>query len=96
MMDWTFDDDSNFHCAIGEELYAAGKAEEGDAWFRNWLQREPHNENAWNVFSWCVQEQKGTEAAYRLIRKEVIGVPCTIHNSLLFERAKILADHLEL
>lgn len=96
MLDWTFDDGSNFCSAIGEELYAAGKAEEGEAWFRNWLQREPHNENAWNVFSWCVQEQEGAEAAYRLIRKEVIGVPCTIHNSLLFERAKRLAQHLEL
>lgn len=59
------DDDSNFRSAIGEELYAAGKAEEGEAWFRNWLRREPHNENAWSVFSWCVQEHEGAEAAYR-------------------------------
>lgn len=96
MLDWTFDDDSNFRSAIGEELYAAGKAAEGEEWFRNWLKKEPHNENAWNVFSWCVQEQEGAEAAYRLIRKEVIGIPCTIDNSMLFERAKILAQHLEL
>lgn len=82
MLDWTFDDGSNFRSAIGEELYAAGKTEEGEVWFRNWLQREPHNENAWNVFSWCVQEREGAEAAYRLIRKEVIGVPCTIHNNM--------------
>lgn len=96
MLDWTYDDDSNFRAAIGEEFYAAGKAEEGEAWFRNWLQKEPHNENALSAFSWCVQEQEGAEAAYRLIYKEVIGVPCTIHNSLLFERAKLLAQHLEL
>lgn len=31
MLDWTFDDGSNFCSAIGEELYAAGKAEEGEA-----------------------------------------------------------------
>ena len=96
MLDWTFDDGSNFRAAIGEELYTAGKPEEGETWFRNWLQKEPHNENAWNVFSWCVQQHEGAEAAYRLIRKEVIGVPCTVWNSLVFERAKILAQHLEL
>lgn len=95
MLDWTFDDGSNFRSGIGKELYAAGKTEEGEAWFRNWLKREPHNEDAWSAFSWCVQEQEGAEAAYRLIRKKVIGVPCTIYNSLLFERAKLLAEHLE-
>lgn len=26
---------------------------------------------------------------------ERIDVPCTIHNSLLFERAKLLAQHME-
>lgn len=95
MLDWTFDDGSNFRCAIGEELYAIGNVEKGREWFENWLKKEPHNENGWSVFSWCVQEREGAEAAYRLIRKEVIGVPCTMHNSLLFERAKLLAQHLE-
>ena len=63
ILDWTVDDGSTFRSAIGEELYAAGKIEEGEAWFRNWLQTEPHNPNAWNVFSWCVQEHEGAEAA---------------------------------
>ena len=96
MLDWTYDDDNSFLSAIGEELYAVGNAEEGRKWFEDWLKKEPHNENAWSVFSWCVQEHEGAEAAYRLIRKEVAEVPCSIHNSLLFERAKLLAHHLQL
>ncbi len=96
MFDWTYDDDGNFRAAVGEELYETGKPEEGEAWFRNWLKREPHNADAWNIFSWCVQKKEGTEAAYRLIRKEVIGIPCTIHNNLLFRRAGLLAERLEL
>lgn len=96
MLDWTYDDDSSFLSAIGEALYAAGKVDEGKEWFENWLKREPHNENVWSVFSWCVQEHEGAEAAYRLIRKEVVGIPCTIYNSMLFERAKLLAQHLQM
>lgn len=96
MMDWTYDDDSSYRSAIGEELYASGKAEEGKAWFETWLKEEPHNECAWSAFSWCVQEQEGEEKAYQLIRNQVIGTSCTIYNSLLFERAKPLAEHLEL
>ena len=96
MLDWTFDDNSNFLSAIGEELYASEDAEKGKIWFEDWLKKEPHNENAWSAFSWCVQEREGAQAAYQLIRREVIGIPCTIHNSLLFERAKFLAQHLEL
>lgn len=96
LLDWTYDNNSNFLAAIGEELYAAGKSEEGKSWFENWLKKEPHNGNAWSVFSWCVQEQEGAEKAYQLIRRQVINIPCTIHNSLLFERAKILAEHLQI
>lgn len=96
MFVWTVDDNSNFRSAIGESLYATGKAEEGKAWFENWLKEEPHNENALSVFSWCLEENEGAEAAYRLIRKEVIGASCTMYNSLLFERAKDLAQHLQL
>ena len=48
----------------------------------------------------CIQlvraGREGAEEAYKLIRKQVIGIPCTIHNSLLFERAKILAEHLQI
>ena len=29
MLDWSFDDASNFKSAIGEELYAEGKVEQG-------------------------------------------------------------------
>jgi len=94
MFDWTYDDGSNFKAAIGEELYAAGKAEEGKEWFTNWLKQEPHNENAWSVYSWCVEDQEGAEAAYGLLRKELTGLPCTMFNSFLFERAQELARDL--
>lgn len=96
MLDWNFDDDSCFKNAIGEELYAAGKSAEGRAWFENWLKKEPHNQNALNVFSWCVQEQEGIKEAYQIIRREVIGIACTMSNELVFERARRLAQQLEL
>ncbi len=95
LMDWSLDDDSNFRSAIGEELYAAGKIEEGKAWFENWLKTIPDCVNGWLAYSWCVQEQEGTEAAYDLIRDKVAGKQCTWKNEMLFERAKLLAEHLE-
>ena len=94
MLDWSFDDGSNFKSAIGEELYAEGKAEQGRTWFEDWLKEEPHNQNALNVWSWCIQEEKGAEEAYKIIRREVIGVACTFKNELLFGRAKLLAEKL--
>lgn len=94
MLDRSFDDGSNFKSAIGEELYAEGKAEQGRTWFEDWLKEEPHNQNALNVWSWCIQEEKGAEEAYKIIRREVIGVACTFKNELLFGRAKLLAEKL--
>lgn len=95
MLDWSFDDGSNFKSAIGEEFYAEGKAEQGQKWFEDWLKKEPHNQNALSVWSWCVQKEKGAEEAYKIIRREVIGIGCTMENELLFERAKLLAKYLE-
>lgn len=65
-----------------------------DAWLQD-LEMEPHNQNALSVWSWCVQEEQGAEEAYRIIRREVIGIGCTMENELLFERARLLAQHLE-
>ena len=96
MLDWTFEDDSCFKCAIGEELYEAGKADQGRTWFEDWLKEEPHNQNALIVFSWCIQDQEGIEKAYQIIRREVIGIACTMNNDALFERARDLAEELEL
>lgn len=95
MFDWTYDDGDGFRCAIGEELYTSGKPEEGKAWFENWLKQEPNNSNALNIYSWCIQKQEGAEKAWLLIRKKVIGVACTINNYVLFERAKLLMQHLK-
>lgn len=95
MFDWTYDDGDGFRCAIGEEFYASGNTEEGKAWFENWLKKEPNNSSALNIYSWCIQEQEGAESAYALVRKKVIGCSCTIHNYMLFERAKLLAQHLK-
>lgn len=95
MFDWTYDDGDGFRCAIGEELYASGKTEEGIAWLENWLKKEPNNSSALNIYSCCIQEQEGAERAYALVRKKVIGCSCTIHNYMLFERAKLLTQHLK-
>lgn len=95
MLDWTYDDGDGFRCAVGEALYEAQKAEEGKTWFDNWLKKEPHNANALIAYSWCLQKNEGIEAAYRLIRREVIKSACTIHNFMLFDRAKFLAQQLK-
>lgn len=95
MLDWTYDDGDGFRCAVGEELYEAGKAEEGKAWFDNWLKKDPHNANVLNIYSWCLQKHEGMEAAYHLIRREVNQSACTIHNHILFDRAKFLAQQLD-
>lgn len=96
VLDWTFDDNSNFMAAIGEELYHTGEDAKGREWFENWLKKDPHNQNAFSVFSWCIQEKEGAEKAYQLLRREVINSTCTINNELLFERAKLLAQQLNL
>lgn len=96
IFDWSFDDSSNYMSAIGEELYETGKVDEGREWFENWLEKEPHNRNALDTYSWCIQKEEGIEAAYQLLKKEVIGVACTMKNDLLFIRAKSLAEYLNL
>lgn len=93
ILDWTsYDDDSGFRAAIGEELYRTGKESAGRNWFENWLERDPHNQNALSVYSWCLESYDSAEKAYSLIREEVIDIPCTFDNNILFERAKYLAE----
>lgn len=58
ILDWTFDDNSGFMAAIGEELYAEGKEVKGREWFENWLKKEPHNLNAFNVFQMLLSKLK--------------------------------------
>lgn len=96
MFDWTYDDGDSFCSAIGEEFYATGKIEEGKNWFEEWLKKDPHNGSALCAYSWCIQENEGIEKAYQLIRREVVENDCSIHNFVLFERAKILAKHLKM
>lgn len=94
ILDWSLDDSSGFKCAIGEELYAEGNVEQGRCWFEDWLKEEPYNQNALSAFSWCVQEEKGSEEAYKLIRGRVIGATCTSENDILFDHARLLAKEL--
>ena len=42
-----------------------------------------------------MQAEEGVEQAYKIIRREVIGIVCTVGNDLLFERARLLAGYLE-
>ena len=93
-LDWTFDDNSGFMAAVGEELYLSGDDIRGREWFENWLKKEPYNQNAINAFSWCIQKKEGEEKAYQLLRRRVIGAACTMSNDILFERAKLLGQHL--
>lgn len=96
LLDWSYDDNSCFLSAIGEELYEAGKPEEGRKWFEDWIKRDTQNENALNVFSLCVEKQEGAEKAYEIVREEAMNNTCTVFNSLVFERAKDLAEALQL
>lgn len=57
ILDWTYDDSDNFRAAIGEELYRTGKEDAGRACFENWLEKEPHNQNALSAYSWCLESQ---------------------------------------
>lgn len=94
MFDWEEADDSCYRCGIGESLFGEGKKEEAYGYYENWLAEDPQNENGINSYSWILFANGETEKAYEVIRRVIWGVPCSMDNSLLFMRARELADHM--
>lgn len=94
LFDWQDEDDSCFRCGIGESLFREGKTEEAYQYYENWLTDDPQNVNGLNSFSWILFENGDTQKAYEVIRKVTWGVSCYMDNSILFMRAKELAEYL--
>lgn len=94
MFDWQYEDDSCFRCGIGESLFYEGKVVESYEYYESWLREDPQNVNGTNSFSWILFENGDFEKAYKVVRKLTWGVSCHGDNSILFVRAKQLADYV--
>ena len=94
IFDWKDSDDSCFRCGIGESLFREGKAAESYEYYENWLKEDPQNVNGTNSFSWVLFENGDAEKAYEMIREATWGISCDADNSLLFMRAKQLAEYV--
>lgn len=94
LFDWKDEDDSCFQCGIGESLFREGKVGEAYEYYENWLTDNPQNVNGINSFSWILFENGDAGKAYEVVRKATWGVSCYIDNSILFMRARQLADYV--
>ena len=94
IFDWQDDDDSYFRCGIGESLFQQGKIVETYEYYEKWLAEEPQNTNGIYSFSWILLENGDAEKAYELVRGATWGISCYDDNSILFSRAKQLADYV--
>ena len=94
IFDWQDEDDSGFRCGIGESLFQEGKTAEAYEYYENWLSDDPQNVNGINSFSWILFENGDAEKAYEVVRNVTWGVSCDMDNSILFMRAKQLADYV--
>lgn len=92
LFDWRKEDDSCFRCGIGESLYRMGKPTQAYEYFEEFLAENPQSVNGINTFSQILCEDGEAQRAYELIRNAIWDVPCDMENSILFLRAKHLAD----
>ncbi|CUX18227.1 tetratricopeptide repeat protein [Clostridium sp. C105KSO13] len=94
LFDWQDDDDSCFQCGIGESLFYEGKKDEAYRHYGKWLAENPQNTNGINSFCWILIENGDVSKAYSVVRKVPWGVSCYADNSVLFMRAKQLAEQV--
>ena len=95
LFDWQDDDDSCFQRGIGDSLFYNGKKEEAYSYYEKWITEQPQNHNAINGYCWILSENGEKEKAYSIVRRVTWGVACNESNSIIFLRAKALADALE-
>jgi tetratricopeptide (TPR) repeat protein len=94
IFDWQDEDDSCFRCGIGDSLFYEGKKEEAYSYYEKWLEEDPQNSNGINGYCWILFENGDAEKAYAVVRRVTWGVSCYADNSMLFMRAKQLAEHV--
>lgn len=94
LFDWEDDDDSCFQCGIGDSLFYEDKKDEAYRYYEKWLAENPQNSNGINGFCWILFENGDAEKAYSVVRRVTWGVSCNADNSILFMRAKQLADYV--
>lgn len=94
IFDWQDGDDSYFRCGIGESLFRQGKIAEAYEYYEKWLAANPQNINGIYSFSWILLENGDGGRAYELVRGATWGMSCYDDNSILFARAKQLADYV--
>ena len=94
IFDWQEEDDSCFRCGIGDSLFREGKTAEACEYYKTWLDEDPQNTIGINSFSWILFESGDAGKAYEVIRGAIWGAPCYVDNSILFMRAKQLADYV--
>ena len=94
LFDWKEEDDSCFKCGIGDSLFRQGKIAEAYEYYEKWLAEDAQNTDGINSFSWILFENGDAERAYEVVRRATWGVSCYVDNSILFMRAKQLADYI--
>lgn len=86
LLDWEYDDYGGYKMAIGESLYALGQADEGEVYFKEWMEEEPHNVDAINGFSMCLTAHGEAQRAYDMLKEEIGEDSCNWDNSILYVR----------
>lgn len=94
IFDWQEEDDSCFRCGIGESLFRQGKVAESYEYYEKWLAQDSQNINGINSYSWILFENGDAGKAYEVIRRVTWGISCYADNSILFMRAKQLAEYV--
>lgn len=95
IFEWQEEDDSCFRSGIAESLFREGKITESFDYYEQWITEDPNTINGINSCSWMLFENGEYEKAYKLVKNVTWGVPCDVDNSILFMRAKQLADFVE-
>lgn len=94
LFSWQDDDGSCFQCGIGDSLFYEGKKDEAYRHYETWLEEDTQNINGINGFCWILSENGDIEKAYSLVRRVTWARSCNVDNSILFMRAKELADSI--
>lgn len=87
---WEEQSPNEFNEMIGSSLLGMGKVEESDAWFEEWLQREPDNFDCVIACITYWQQRDQKEKAKALLDSTMESLTCNIENNIMFLRAASL------